>query len=106
MVRGGGGLTLWGEGGWHGLLPLVHHMALVMGMALYQAGKTERIVVTHTNLLQVVHGCCSLDRLLIRRWLCNTQLREVGVDAPQATRKQPRFEGTRGCLKHPMWRPR
>lgn len=72
VVGGRGGLTLWGEGGWHGLLSLVHHMALVVWVALHQTGKIKGIVVMYTNLLQVVHGCCSLDGLLIRRWFYHT----------------------------------
>lgn len=80
VVGGRGGLALGREGGRNGLLALVHHMALVVGVALHHT-IVEWVIVPHSNLLQVVHRCSSLDRLLIGRRLCNSQLREVRVKA-------------------------
>lgn len=102
-MRGRGGLALGGEGGRHGLLALVHHVALVVpGVALHHS-EAEGVVVPHSNLLQVVHGGCSLDRLFVRGRLGNPQLRKVRVEASQTTGEHPCLKRAGGCLKHPMW---
>lgn len=102
VVGGGGGLTLRGEGGRHGLLALVHHVALVVRVALHHA-EVEGVVVPHSNLLQVVHGCSSLDGLLIGRRLCHAQLWEVSIETSQAAGVQACLKRAGGCLKHPVW---
>lgn len=100
---GGGGLALWREGGRHGLLTLVDHVALVVLRITHHVGEAEGIVVTVSQLLQVVHGHSRLDRFLIWLRLSHSEVCEMWVDGTYTTSEKACLKWTCGCFKHPMW---
>lgn len=90
------------------MLALMNHVALMMALVLVRAHHVrvaEGVVIVVPDLLQVAHGHCGFDALVVGGRLRHCQLAEMGIQAGHPGGVKAGLEGAGRGREHIVRRP-